>query len=175
METSTSVTKGSNSLYEEKDNTLRYLPSRYRVIFALSAVNTLNILVSNSSPEDLSEMLAAGTKEVHEKAENTQFVKDFLRGRIKRELFKVSVQREKREIFSILIYRLLNKYNFLSFFFTSLDLWHFTILTQQWKKKLRGTKAIPILPLSISLQSFTATRPWPVTLSTFTALTGRAR
>lgn len=34
-------------------------------------------------------MLAAGTKEVHEKAENTQFVKDFLRGRIRKELFKV--------------------------------------------------------------------------------------
>lgn len=40
-------------------------------------------------PEDLSEMLAAGTKEVHEKAENTQFVKDFLRGRISKELFKL--------------------------------------------------------------------------------------
>lgn len=35
-------------------------------------------------------MLAAGTKEVHEKAENTQFVKDFLRGRIRKELFKVT-------------------------------------------------------------------------------------
>lgn len=43
-----------------------------------------------SSPEDLSEMLAAGTKEVHEKAENTQFVKDFLKGRIRKEIFKVS-------------------------------------------------------------------------------------
>lgn len=40
-------------------------------------------------PTDLSEMLAAGTKEVHEKAENTEFVKDFLRGRIRKELFKV--------------------------------------------------------------------------------------
>ncbi|XP_030646452.1 heme oxygenase 2 [Chanos chanos] len=40
-------------------------------------------------PGDLSELLAAGTKEVHEKAENTQFVKDFLRGRISRELFKL--------------------------------------------------------------------------------------
>lgn len=39
--------------------------------------------------EDLSEMLAAGTKAVHEKAENTQFVKDFLRGRIRKELFKL--------------------------------------------------------------------------------------
>ncbi|XP_010862614.2 heme oxygenase 2 isoform X1 [Esox lucius] len=38
---------------------------------------------------DLSEMLAAGTKEVHEKAENTQFVKDFLKGRIRKELFKL--------------------------------------------------------------------------------------
>ncbi|KAK5856280.1 hypothetical protein PBY51_007888 [Eleginops maclovinus] len=41
------------------------------------------------SPEDLSELLALGTKEVHEKAENTQFVKDFLRGRIRKELFKL--------------------------------------------------------------------------------------
>ncbi|KAG7460167.1 hypothetical protein MATL_G00218430 [Megalops atlanticus] len=40
-------------------------------------------------PEDLSELLAAGTKESHDKAENTQFVKDFLRGRIRRELFKL--------------------------------------------------------------------------------------
>lgn len=39
-------------------------------------------------------MLAAGTKEVHEKAENTQFVKDFLRGRIKRELFKVRPEKK---------------------------------------------------------------------------------
>lgn len=46
-----------------------------------------------SRPGDLSEMLAAGTKEVHEKAENTQFVKDFLRGRIRKELFKVSLKR----------------------------------------------------------------------------------
>lgn len=41
------------------------------------------------SPTDLSEMLAEGTKESHDRAENCQFVKDFLRGRIKRELFKV--------------------------------------------------------------------------------------
>ncbi|KAK7175342.1 hypothetical protein R3I93_002293 [Phoxinus phoxinus] len=41
------------------------------------------------SPTDLSEMLAAGTKEVHEKAENTAFVKDFLKGRIHKELFKL--------------------------------------------------------------------------------------
>lgn len=40
------------------------------------------------SPTDLSELLAEGTKESHDKAENCQFVKDFLRGRIKRELFK---------------------------------------------------------------------------------------
>lgn len=41
------------------------------------------------SPTDLSEMLKEGTKESHDRAENTQFVKDFLKGRIKRELFKV--------------------------------------------------------------------------------------
>ncbi|XP_035515328.1 heme oxygenase 2a [Morone saxatilis] len=40
------------------------------------------------SPTDLSEMLAEGTKESHDRAENCQFVKDFLRGRIKKELFK---------------------------------------------------------------------------------------
>uniref|UniRef100_A0A672TD55 Heme oxygenase 2a n=1 Tax=Sinocyclocheilus grahami TaxID=75366 RepID=A0A672TD55_SINGR len=33
----------------------------------------------------------AGTKESHDKAENSPFVKDFLRGRIKQELFKVSL------------------------------------------------------------------------------------
>ncbi|XP_072550496.1 heme oxygenase 2 isoform X2 [Salminus brasiliensis] len=42
-----------------------------------------------SRTEDLSEMLAAGTKEVHQKAENTEFVKDFLRGCIRKELFKL--------------------------------------------------------------------------------------
>jgi len=49
------------------------------------------IISCRHSPEDLSELLAAGTKEVHEKAENTQFVKDFLRGRIRKELFKVGL------------------------------------------------------------------------------------
>lgn len=44
---------------------------------------------SNASPTDLSELLKEGTKESHERAENTQFVKDFLKGRIKRELFKL--------------------------------------------------------------------------------------
>ncbi|XP_041640316.1 heme oxygenase 2a [Cheilinus undulatus] len=39
-------------------------------------------------PTDLSEMLAEGTKESHDRAENCAFVKDFLRGRIKKELFK---------------------------------------------------------------------------------------
>lgn len=43
-------------------------------------------------PDDLSELLAEGTKESHDRAENCQFVKDFLRGRIQRELFKVSLQ-----------------------------------------------------------------------------------
>lgn len=38
---------------------------------------------------DLSELLKEGTKESHDRAENTQFVKDFLKGRIKKELFKV--------------------------------------------------------------------------------------
>lgn len=38
---------------------------------------------------DLSELLKEGTKEAHDRAENTQFVKDFLKGNIKKELFKV--------------------------------------------------------------------------------------
>ncbi|XP_076841264.1 heme oxygenase 2a isoform X2 [Brachyhypopomus gauderio] len=41
------------------------------------------------SPEDLSEYLTEGTKEAHDRAENSPFAKDFLRGRIKRELFKL--------------------------------------------------------------------------------------
>lgn len=45
----------------------------------------------NLRPEDLSEVLAAGTREIHEKAENTQFVKDFLRGNICKEIFKIGV------------------------------------------------------------------------------------
>lgn len=45
-----------------------------------------------TSPTDLSELLAEGTKESHDRAENCQFVKDFLRGRIKKELFKVVTQ-----------------------------------------------------------------------------------
>ncbi|KAF7643238.1 hypothetical protein LDENG_00242660 [Lucifuga dentata] len=40
------------------------------------------------SPNDLSEMLVEGTKESHDRAENCPFVKDFLSGRIKPELFK---------------------------------------------------------------------------------------
>lgn len=63
MESGGSVSNGAGPVHEAKEETL--------------------------SPEDLSEMLAEGTKEVHEKAENTQFVKDFLRGRIRRELFKL--------------------------------------------------------------------------------------
>lgn len=47
-------------------------------------------------------MLAAGTKEIHEKAENTQFVKDFLKGRIRKELFKVSVKK-RRQIISLFL------------------------------------------------------------------------
>ncbi|NXE29725.1 HMOX2 oxygenase, partial [Ardeotis kori] len=44
----------------------------------------------NVSPTDLSELLKEGTKESHDRAENTQFVKDFLKGRIKKELFKLA-------------------------------------------------------------------------------------
>ncbi|NWU98811.1 HMOX2 oxygenase, partial [Upupa epops] len=42
------------------------------------------------SPTDLSELLKEGTKESHDRAENTQFVKDFLKGRIKKDLFKLA-------------------------------------------------------------------------------------
>uniref|UniRef100_A0A8D0HPE9 Heme oxygenase n=1 Tax=Sphenodon punctatus TaxID=8508 RepID=A0A8D0HPE9_SPHPU len=45
---------------------------------------------SNVCPTDLSELLKEGTKESHDHAENTQFVKDFLKGRIKKELFKLA-------------------------------------------------------------------------------------
>ncbi|KAG8429336.1 hypothetical protein GDO86_020479, partial [Hymenochirus boettgeri] len=41
-------------------------------------------------PTDLSELLKEGTKESHERAENTKFVKDFLKGRIKQEAFKLA-------------------------------------------------------------------------------------
>ncbi|XP_056190094.1 heme oxygenase 2 isoform X1 [Falco biarmicus] len=44
----------------------------------------------NVSPTDLSELLKEGTKESHDRAENAQFVKDFLKGRIKKELFKLA-------------------------------------------------------------------------------------
>ncbi|XP_008567320.1 PREDICTED: heme oxygenase 2 [Galeopterus variegatus] len=39
---------------------------------------------------DLSELLKEGTKEAHDQAENTQFVKDFLKGNIKKEIFKLA-------------------------------------------------------------------------------------
>ncbi|XP_003417786.1 heme oxygenase 2 isoform X2 [Loxodonta africana] len=39
---------------------------------------------------DLSELLKEGTKEAHDQAENTQFVKDFLKGNIKKDLFKLA-------------------------------------------------------------------------------------
>lgn len=136
------------------------------------------------SPEDLSEVLAAGTKEVHEKAENTQFVKDFLRGRIRKELFKVSMKKIRRKCNTHAGKKEANKLEggdeqnycvtFLSCFPSLVQL-HSTILIQPWRRRLKGTKTTPTLPLYISLQSCTATRPWPVTLSIFTALTGRAR
>ncbi|XP_032825877.2 heme oxygenase 2 [Petromyzon marinus] len=42
------------------------------------------------SPSELSEKLMEGTKKSHEKAENTHFVKEFLKGRIKKQLFKLA-------------------------------------------------------------------------------------
>lgn len=62
--------------------------SRDRLVTACgSGVN--RALLCACSPTDLSELLKEGTKESHDRAENTQFVKDFLKGRIKKELFKV--------------------------------------------------------------------------------------
>ncbi|XP_028913065.1 heme oxygenase 2 [Ornithorhynchus anatinus] len=45
---------------------------------------------NHTSPTDLSELLKEGTKESHDRAENTQFVKDFLKGHINKELFKLA-------------------------------------------------------------------------------------
>lgn len=45
---------------------------------------------TRSSVADLSELLKEGTKEAHDRAENTQFVKDFLKGNIRKELFKLA-------------------------------------------------------------------------------------
>ncbi|XP_004706285.1 heme oxygenase 2 [Echinops telfairi] len=45
---------------------------------------------SQARISDLSELLKEGTKEAHDRAENTQFVKDFLKGNIKKELFKLA-------------------------------------------------------------------------------------
>lgn len=66
-------------------------------MFVVVLSNTNYAPYLSPSLEDLSELLAAGTKEVHEKAENTQFVKDFLRGRIRKELFKVSLKKISEE------------------------------------------------------------------------------
>ncbi|NXI39002.1 HMOX2 oxygenase, partial [Galbula dea] len=41
-------------------------------------------------PTDLSELLKEGTKESHDRAENTEFVRNFLKGRIKKEHFKLA-------------------------------------------------------------------------------------
>lgn len=57
--------------------------------------------LSAHSPTDLSELLKEGTKESHDRAENTQFVKDFLKGRIKKELFKVSAAQLLWQLFSV--------------------------------------------------------------------------
>ncbi|XP_042196915.1 heme oxygenase 2 [Callorhinchus milii] len=56
---------------------------------ALSEVEDIGMDVDFTSPTDLSEILKEGTKEAHDRAENTQFVKDFLKGKIHLELFKL--------------------------------------------------------------------------------------
>ncbi|XP_043830957.1 heme oxygenase 2 isoform X2 [Dromiciops gliroides] len=45
---------------------------------------------NHTKQTDLSELLKEGTKESHDRAENTQFVKDFLKGHIKKDLFKLA-------------------------------------------------------------------------------------
>ncbi|KAM9096366.1 heme oxygenase 2 isoform X1 [Sarcophilus harrisii] len=45
---------------------------------------------NHAKQTDLSELLKDGTKESHDRAENTQFVKDFLKGHIKKDLFKLA-------------------------------------------------------------------------------------
>ncbi|XP_020834288.1 heme oxygenase 2 isoform X1 [Phascolarctos cinereus] len=47
-------------------------------------------LENHAKQMDLSELLKEGTKESHDRAENTQFVKDFLKGHIKKDLFKLA-------------------------------------------------------------------------------------
>uniref|UniRef100_UPI00398E7E05 heme oxygenase 2-like n=1 Tax=Pristiophorus japonicus TaxID=55135 RepID=UPI00398E7E05 len=54
-----------------------------------SEVEEIGMDEDNVSPTDLSEILKEGTKESHDRAENTQFVKEFLKGRIRRELFEL--------------------------------------------------------------------------------------
>lgn len=68
-------------------------PSKHRrdKLIAARGSGVKGALLSACSPMDLSELLKEGTKESHDRAENTQFVKDFLKGRIKKELFKVGV------------------------------------------------------------------------------------
>ncbi|XP_067836480.1 LOW QUALITY PROTEIN: heme oxygenase 2-like [Heptranchias perlo] len=54
-----------------------------------SSVEELGMDGDHVSPTDLSEILKEGTKESHDRAENTRFVKEFLKGRIRRELFEL--------------------------------------------------------------------------------------
>lgn len=71
--------------WEAESSTCQLLP----ISGCTCKTSSLWALLSLHSATDLSELLKEGTKESHDRAENTQFVKDFLKGRIKRELFKV--------------------------------------------------------------------------------------
>lgn len=53
--------------------------------------NIANANNENLRADDLSELLGEGTHKIHEVAENTPFVKNFLRGNISREVFKLGV------------------------------------------------------------------------------------
>lgn len=54
-----------------------------------SEVEEIGMDGDHVSPTDLSEILKEGTKESHDRAENTQFVKEFLKGKIRQELFEL--------------------------------------------------------------------------------------
>ncbi|NWX90295.1 HMOX2 oxygenase, partial [Nothoprocta pentlandii] len=57
---------------------------------ARGSLSSAELSCFTCSPTDLSELLKKGTKESHDRATNTQFVKDFLKGRIKKEVFKLA-------------------------------------------------------------------------------------
>lgn len=88
----------AQSLLSSMPHRVGGLPCCLQMISACSALPLSPGPLSLHSPTDLSELLKEGTKEAHDRAENTQFVKDFLKGHIKRELFKVSPALSKSRV-----------------------------------------------------------------------------